>query len=133
MVRYITEDYGKTDDKSKIESDGFTVVVAILLYLSFGILLTIGSFLWVRSEMRAFFDLSYAGYGMLLIVIISVSELWALFIQIPSIKGYDEIVAHCTVARWFDVFRKFAGTILLMLSVRKKKFFTYILQRSCIA
>jgi len=123
MVRYITEDYGKTDDKSKIESDGFTVVVAILLYLSFGILLTIGSFLWVRSEMRAFFDLSYAGYGMLLIVIISVSELWALFIQIPSIKGYDEIVAHCTVARWFDVFRKFAGTILLMLVILSVCFF----------
>lgn len=110
MARYQIEDYEETDEKSQIKADVFTVTVAILLYISFGILLTIGSFLWVRSELRDFFDISYAGYGMLLIVVISVSELWALFIEIPSINGYDEIVPL-----WVNNLRLFVGAIILVM------------------
>lgn len=112
MSRYITENYKETDKKSKIKPDWFTVAVAIFLYLSFGILLTIGGFFWVRSEMKDFLNISYASYGMLLIVILLVSELWALFIQIPSITGYNEIVAQ-----WVNVLRLFIGAIILVIFI----------------
>lgn len=100
----------KVNKKSKSKADVFTVLVAILLYVSFGILLTIGSTIWVRSELNDFFDFSYAGYGMLIIIIISFSELWALFIQIPSIKGYEEIVAP-----WINTIRICVGAIILVV------------------
>lgn len=71
----------------------FTIMVAILLYISFGVLLTIEGVFWIRSELKAFFDISYVKYGMLLLAILLVTELRVMFIQIPSIQGYDEIVA----------------------------------------
>lgn len=112
MARYNIRVYKVTDEKSKIKADVLTVVMAAILYLSFGILLTYGSFLWVKSELRDFFDISYADYGMLLIVIIFVSALWALFIQIPDIKGYDEIVAP-----WVNTIRKVFGVIILAIFI----------------
>lgn len=108
MIKHRTGNYEKTDEKPKNKMDVFNVWVAIVIYLSLGILLTFGSLIWVRSELKDFFDISYAGYGMLLIVILLVSELWALFIQIPNLRGYDEIIPS-----WFHIFRLSCGAIIL--------------------
>lgn len=112
MGRYRTQNHEEMNENVLIKPDGFTVAVAILLYISFGILLTIGGVFWVRSELKAFFDISYAGYGMLLLVILLVSELWALFIQIPSIQGYDQIVAP-----WVNGVRLFFGSLILLIFI----------------
>lgn len=65
--------YKGTDRRSK--ADTFTVIVAILLYISFGVLLTFGGLYWIRSTLMDFFDISYADYGMFIIVIAAGSEL----------------------------------------------------------
>lgn len=112
MEGYRKENHEEMNENVLSKSDVFNVWVAILLYISFGVLLTIGGVLWVKSELKAFFDISYAGYGMLILVIFLVSELWALFIQIPSIQGYDEIVAP-----WVDDVRLILGELILLISV----------------
>lgn len=110
MKRYRIKNHWKMKENVLIKPDVFTVAIAALLYLSFGVLLTMGGVLWVRSELKAFFDISYAGYGMLLLVILLVSELWALFIQIPSIQGYDAIAES-----WVNRVRLFFGALILLL------------------
>lgn len=135
MAGYRNENHEEMNENVLSKSDVFTVWVAIFLYISFGVLLTIGGVLWVRSELKVFFDISYAGYGMLILVIFLVSELWAWFIQIPSIQGYDEIVAP-----WADEVRLILGELILFISailcmmffpIRRMELFTSFLQRWC--
>lgn len=45
MKRYRTENRGEMNENDLIKPDVFTVVVAILLYISFSVLLTMGGFL----------------------------------------------------------------------------------------
>ncbi|MBO5620437.1 MAG: hypothetical protein J5959_02265, partial [Butyrivibrio sp.] len=99
-------------DDNKFMPDAFSIFMAIILYFSFGILLTVGSLIWVREEIQDYFDLSYSAYGMFLIVIFCVAELWAMFIQIPTIKGYAS-----KVASWFNVTRIVLGTIFLLILI----------------
>lgn len=112
MKGYKTENHEEMNENVFIKPDVFTVTLAIFLYISFGVLLTIGGVFWVRSELKAFFDVSYAEYGMLLLVILLVSELWALFIQIPSIRGYNEIVAP-----WVNRVRLIIGALILFIFI----------------
>lgn len=61
---------------------------------------------------------------MLLLVILLVSELWALFVQIPSIRGYDEIVAP-----WVNRVRLIFGALILLIFIILSIVFFFGLQK----
>lgn len=103
-----TVDVSKEKADFKNEPDEFTVIAAIVLYISFGVLLTIGSYQWVVTKLYSYFKISYAGYAALLITIFLLAELWALYIQIPGIRGYGEVVGEIG-----ESMRKWAGIVCM--------------------
>ena len=86
----------------------FSVWVAIILSISLGIIITIGGCLWAISRITQIFKISYSGYAMVILCLLILSELWAIFILIPSIRGYQEMISE-TIDYGFKV----AGIILI--------------------
>ncbi len=92
--------------------DKFAFWISILLSILFGVLLTIGGILWLRSGLKNFFNISYAGYAAFWISVLLGSELWAVFVQIPSISGY-----HNFISPSLNKLRIVIGIILIVVSI----------------
>ena len=97
--------------ENKNKPTSLSVWAAIILCFSIGILVTIGGFQWAVIKITELFKISYSTYAMVLIYVFMVSELWALLIQIPAIRGYGEIIS----ARTDRIFKRIAIFLFVFL------------------
>lgn len=88
-------DEKKKSDTKKVKyiysSDGLSVYFAMIFYLVFGALITIGGLMWLTKYIRNVSTTTNAGYALLVLSFFLISEIQALLVHIPSIKGYDEL------------------------------------------
>lgn len=86
--------------------------LATFICLSMGVVSAYGGCRWIISIIKERYITSYADYMMVIVLVSILTELWAIFIQVPNIYGYSQYVSQR-----LDCCRIIIGSILMCISV----------------